>query len=135
MPYRSNGHLGDPFRERRATREEHLHASSNIRELATVALSEGNLVVASEACWGVVAHMLQAIAERHGLKHQRNRDFDDIVNWLVSETDDQDLRLSYSRAYRLHRNFYRIVLHEREVEDDARYAMDLVDRIREFADS
>lgn len=135
MSYGAHRHLGDPFRERRATREEHLDASSNIRVVAAVALSEGDLVVASEACWGAVAHMLQAIAERHGLEHQRNRDFDDIVNWLVGETDDHGLRFSYSRAYRLHRNFYRIVLDEREVRDDASYAMDLVDRIREFADA
>lgn len=135
MSYGSNWHQGDPFKERRATREEHLDASDNLREAAALALSNGNLVVASESCWGVVAHMLQAIAERHGLRHRTNLDFDDIVGWLVGETDDHGLRLSFVLAYRLHRNFYRIVLDEREVRDYASYAMDLVDRIREFADA
>ena len=135
MSYRANGHRGDPFKERRATLEEHLNASANLQETAAVALSDGNLVLASEACWGVVAHMLQAIAERHGLSHWSNRDLDDIVSWLVGKTNDHGLRFPFACAYTLHRNFYRIVLVEDEVQDNARYAMDLVDRIREFADS
>ena len=135
MPSAANGHHGDPFRERRATREEHLEASASLRNVASTSLREGDLVTVFESYWGVVAHMLQAIAERHNLSHRTNRDFDKIIGWLVEETDDYSLQFLHSCAYTLHRNFYRIVLDEQEIRDYARYAMDLVDRIREFADS
>ena len=135
MSFESNGHLGDPFMERRATLANHLDASISLTGTASDALGDGNLVFASEAYWGVVAHMLQAIAERHGLDHRSNRDFKEIVVWLVGETHDRDLLWLFARAYTLHRNFYRIVLDEQEIRDYALHAMDLVDRIREFADS
>lgn len=135
MSHESNGHYIDPFRERRATSADHLEASTSLKDTAVAAFRNGDLVIASEAYWGVVAHMLQAIAERHDLDHRSNQDFKEIVQWLVEKTDDRDLLWLFTLAYRLHRNFYRIVLDEREVQDYASYAIDLADRIREFADA
>ena len=135
LSYGTNGFRGDPFRERRATRLDHLEVSTDLRDTAAAALRIGDLVSASEAYWGVVAHMLQAIAERHGLTHRSNQDFKAIVQWLVGETNDRDLLRLFTHAYTLHRNFYRIVLDEREVKDYSKSATELVYRIREFADS
>lgn len=120
--------------ERRATREEHLDASARLRVVADASLLARDFIIASEAYWGTVAHMLQAIAERHGLRHWSNRDFGEIVDWLIGETSDSQLLFSFARVYMLHRNFYRIVLDEHEVQANARYAIELADGIRGFAD-
>lgn len=133
MSSSGNGRLSDPFKERRATREEHLDASESLRASADASLVVNDFVIASEAYWGAVAHILQAIAERNGLRHWSNRDFGEIVDWLIGETGDSQLLFSFARVYMLHRNFYRIVLDEHEVRAHARYAIDLADRIRGFA--
>ena len=135
MSSAGDGHRADPFKERRATREEHLEASSSLRAAAAASLKDRDFIIASEAYWGVVAHMLQAIAERQSLRHWSNRDFGEIIDWLIGETNDSQFLFLFARAYMLHRNFYRIVLDDHEVQDNARYAIALADGIRVFADA
>ena len=81
----SNGRrfLGE-FADRRATAEDHLEASDLLRQSARHAFDDGNLVLASEAYWGVAAHALQAVAERHGIKHSTNLDFKRAIEWLIT---------------------------------------------------
>ena len=125
-----------PFHDlagRRATPEQHIQASDYLRATAENALLTGDLVLASEAYWGVVAHMLQAIAERRGMRHISNLDFKVIKNWLIEETRNDDLDDWYFLTYRLHQNFYRIVMTRDEVEICSRLALALADAARPFA--
>ena len=91
------------------------------------------MVLASEAYWGIVAHALQAVAERNGIKHSTNLDFERINNWLISETRNGQLDYWYDMSYRLHRNFYRIVFKQEEIRDLSRHALALADEIRDYA--
>ena len=121
------------FAGRRATPEEHLQVSDLLRTAAVYNLRTGNLALASEAFWGVVAHILQAIAERHGIKHTTNRDFEVINDWLVAKTGNDQMRFWFRRAYRLHQNFYRIVMTIQDIDARAQYAIALADAARPFA--
>ena len=93
----------------------------------------GDLALASEAFWGMVAHMLQAVAERRGMKHETNLDFRDIKDWLARETGNDEARMWFSRTYELHRNFYRIIMTHSDIETRAQYALALADAARPFA--
>ena len=60
----------DEFEGRRATPEQHLTVSDSLRATGQNAVATGDLPLASEAYWGVVAHVFQAVAERHGIGTQ-----------------------------------------------------------------
>ena len=93
----------------------------------------GDLALASEAFWGIVAHILQAIAERRGIRHESNLDFRIIKDWLVAETQNHELNRLYFNAYQLHRNFYRIILRREDIEFWSKHAIALADAARPFA--
>ena len=121
------------FAGRRATPEQHLQASDLLRTVAARAFANGELVLVSEAIWGVVAHTLQAVAELHGLKHDTNLDFRHIKDWLVEETGDGQIHIWFLRAYELHQNFYRIQMTREDIESRYPHALELADAARPFA--
>ena len=123
----------DVFAIRQATPEQHLQTSDALRHTALLILASGDLALASEAYWGVVPHMLQAVAERHGIRHTTNRDFEVISNWLTNEIGNEQIRIWFRRSYRLHQNFYRIVMTREDIEIRAQYAIALADAARPFA--
>ena len=110
-----------------------MEASDLLRQSARQAIDDGNLVLASEAYWGVAAHALQAVAERHGIPHSTNLDFRTIIEWLVSGARSDDVVEWYRKSYDLHRNFYQIVMTQDDVRDHSHYALRLADQIRPFA--
>lgn len=133
MPPSSRRRYPEEFADRRATARDHLQASDSLREAARRAIDDGDLVLASEAYWGVVAHILQAVAETHGIPHSTNLDFERINNWLVAETHNEKLEGAFERSYRLHQNFYRIVLTQEEIRGYSHYALALADEVRDYA--
>ena len=120
------------FAGRRATPEQHLQESDSLRAAAERNLVTGDLALASEAYWGVVAHALQAIAERSGMKHDSNLDFRTIKDWLVNETKNDEIENWYRQTYWLHRNFYRITLTRTEIETWSPCALNIADAARPF---
>ena len=93
----------------------------------------GKFGLASEAYWGMVAHILQAIAEKRGMRHISNLDFRVIMDWLVAETGNEQLKIWFQRTYRLHQNFYRIIMTREEIEIRSQSAIALADAARPFA--
>ena len=81
----------------------------------------------------MVAHMLQAVAERHGLKHTTNLDFRTIKDWLIDKSGDATLDRLFFRTYQLHQNFYRIVMTIDDIEIRALQALALAAAARPFA--
>ena len=65
-----------------------------------------DLAQAGEKGWGAAAEMVKAIAAQRGLYHQSHRVLYEIVDALVRETGDQDLRRHFDIASALHINFY-----------------------------
>ena len=123
----------DMFAGRHATAEQHLQTSDSLRQAAERSLATGDLALASEAFWGITAHMLQGVAENHGMKHNSNLDFRVIKDWLVAKTQIVELDEWFERAYRLHQNFYRIVMSRADIQSWSKYAIYIADAARPFA--
>ena len=82
-----------------------VHAGRLIAQ-AEEELAREDRLQASEKAWGAVAHQLKAIAELRGWEYEDHSDTYDIIRRLVAETGDTEMRLLFSAAAALHRNFY-----------------------------
>ncbi len=69
-------------------------------------LADGDLPQASEKGWGAAAQMVKAAAEARGWPHQGHRQLYIVVDRLVAETGDRELRTLFHIAGSLHTNFY-----------------------------
>ena len=61
-------------------------------------LERDDLRQASEKGWGAAAEILKAVAAERGWAHQSHRALYGIVDTLVEETGDQDLRRQFATA-------------------------------------
>ncbi len=93
-------------------REANRHAerASTLMSHVDGRIEAGDRLQASEKLWGVVAHTLKEIAERHGWQNDDHRDLHHIASYLSSVSGDEDIRTGMMMANGFHRNFY---------EDDA----------------
>jgi len=73
---------------------------------ARQALTEGDLIQASEKGWGAAAQAVKAVAERRGWRHDSHRALFETVNRLTEETGDGAITTSFGVAQALHMNFY-----------------------------
>ena len=81
----------------------------------------------------MIAHILKAVAEIHGLKHQTNLDFRDIKDWLIGKTREQQIQIWFLHSYQLHQNFYRILMTQEEIDERFESVMALAEIARPFA--
>ena len=69
-------------------------------------LGEGDSRQASEKGWGAAAQMIKAVASSRGWKHHNHAALYRVIDRLVKETRDDDIRSRFSTANALHQNFY-----------------------------
>ena len=69
-------------------------------------LEAGDLEQASEKGWGAAALMVKAVAEQRGIPHRKHGFLFTLVEDLVDETGDAELRRLFDSANALHTNFY-----------------------------
>ncbi len=93
-------------------------------------LANGDRLQASEKAWGAVAHRLKSIAERRGWQYTTHSQVYGIVDRLTRETGDPNLRLLFSVASGLHRNYYIDAV----PLDALRYEIDKVEELLEMLD-
>lgn len=75
-------------------------------EQASIELANGDLYQASEKGWGAAAQIVKAVASQRGWEHSTHSDLFSIVDRLVKETGNDDLRTEFGLANQLHKNFY-----------------------------
>ena len=92
----------------------------------------GELVQAGEKLWGAICALLNAIGELRRLPHYSHRDYVDIVEILVRETEDLELARLFASAERLHANFYHGFLSRPSFEAHREDALKLVGKLREL---
>ena len=73
---------------------------------ASEELAKGDLCQASEKGWGAAAEMVKAVAAVRGWDHGGHRELFSVVDRLVAETRDEDIRSQFLMAGQLHTNFY-----------------------------
>ena len=79
-------------------------------------LGQGDLVQASEKCWGAAACVLKAIAERRAWRHQSHSLLYDISSQIADEQSRPELRDMFVEANSMHQNFYEDWMPEEVVE-------------------
>lgn len=112
-----------------ATWQEHLGISLRFRDQGFAEIESGDLLQGSEKLWGSAAHAVKAAAEQRGWKHNGHAHLFTVVNDLVSETGDRQLKVAFQSASRLHLNFYENILARDEIDGHARNVSSLVDKL------
>ena len=105
--------------------QEYNATSQEFLTKARTALAQDYLLQASEKGWGAAALAVKGLAQRRGWAHQGHRELFGVVNRLVHETGDAELRNLFDIANSLHINFYENWMPGEWVEDR-------VGRIEEF---
>jgi len=68
--------------------------------------NKGDIVQSSEKLWGAVTSLLNIIGEVKKVPHYTHRDYWEIMNIIVRETNDYELNELLALAEKLHANFY-----------------------------
>ena len=97
-------------------------------------LAEDDLLQASEKGWGATAEMVKGIAQSRGLPHEGHRELWRIVNRLVAETGDREIRTVFGLADSLHTNFYEGWLPQETVEDYLSQVTELLRKLENLPD-
>ena len=85
---------------------EYRIASRQLLAQGFTELASGDARQASEKGWGAAAQMLKAVAEQRGWQHNSHGALYRVVDRLVQETGDRDIRTLFGAASGLHTNFY-----------------------------
>jgi hypothetical protein len=105
--------------------DEYVLTSRELLAKAEEALSQNDLLQASEKGWGAAAHMVKGVAEKRGWRHDGHRELYQVVTRLAQETSDSELGVLFSVAKALHSNFYEHWMTKEVIEED-------LARVREF---
>ena len=92
-------------------------------------LAEGDSRQASEKGWGAAAQMIKAVAAARGWRHDNHASLYTVINRLVRETGDDDIRNRFGVASALHQNFYENWGDSEYVAGGLRDVLDLLDRL------
>lgn len=97
---------------------EHTDTSRRFIEQAVTEHANGDLLQASEKTWGAAAHAVKAIAERRGWRHDSHRRLFVVIDMIISETGQREIRKLFQAANNSHKNFYEGRMDSRDVEDN-----------------
>lgn len=108
----------------------HVDTASQFLAKARIYLAEEDLLQASEKGWGAAARMVKAVAETRGWPHHGHYELWRVIDRLVDETGDEELRTIFKLASGLHINFYEGWLAREAIEQDLPQIDDLVERLQ-----
>jgi len=88
------------------TTQTYQQAAGELLEQGLNELAAGDVRQASEKGWGAAAQMVKSVAELRGWTHNNHGALYAVVDRLVRDTGDQDIRRLFGVASSLHVNFY-----------------------------
>ena len=92
-------------------------------------LAADDLLQASEKAWGAAAQAVKSVAETRGWPHNGHGQLFQVIDRLVAETGDEDLRTAFGLAGALHTNFYEGWLGREAVEAHLSHVAGLVEKL------
>lgn len=108
----------------------YLELSQKLLQEAEISLSQGDYLQASEKLWGAAAHLVKAIAEKRGWRHDGHADLFRAVSRLVDETGDETIDTLFRIANQLHTNFYENWLPPEAVIRASKEVKRLIEKLR-----
>lgn len=95
-------------------------------------LKRGDYHNASEKLWGTAAHIVKAVAEKRGWKHSNHTELFKVVDRIVGETGDKDLRILFRTASALHQNFYENWMTQEFVKDSTQDIENFIKKMKGY---
>ena len=92
-------------------------------------LAQNDLLQASEKGWGAAALRVKSVAERRRWRHTSHDDLRVVINQLVAQTGDTQLKIFFESAGALHQNFYEGRMTRRRVRNQLRQVAELLRRL------
>lgn len=81
-------------------------------------LAAGDPEQASEKAWGAAATIMKAFADRTGESYERHSDVYAVINAVVRESGDPEMREMFKTAAYLHTNFYEDSMTAEDIDKD-----------------
>ena len=97
--------------------EHHTDTARDFVAKARAHLAADDLLQASKNGWDAASLMVEAVAEERGWSHEGQRQLWQVLERLVDETGDKDIRREFGLADVLRVNFYDDFLPREFVED------------------
>ena len=94
----------------------HREASRRLITQARADLQAADLLQASEKGWSAAAQAVKSVAETRGWPHNGHGLLFQVIDRLVAETGDEDIRTAFGLAGALHTNFYEDWLGRESIE-------------------
>ena len=110
-------------------------ASGKFMAQAHTELAAGDLAQASEKGWAAAAQMTKAIAAQRSLPHTAHWHLQRVIDQLVAETGDRDIRTWFRAAHTLHINFYENTETAVSVTEGLEDVARLLDKLRPILES
>lgn len=108
---------------------QHVLTSRNMLAKAEEALVQDDLIQASEKLWGATAHMVKSVAQRRRWRHGGHRELFLVIDRLVEETGDRELRTLFDVANSLHSNFYENWMSRDWIEDRVQHIRNFLEKL------
>lgn len=109
--------------------EEYSQTGREFLRKAEEALTQDDLLQASEKGWGAAAQMVKGLAQRNGWPHYGHRELYQAVNRLEQETGDSEFRVLFNAASALHSNFYEHWMPREMVTGNLRQVREFLDKL------
>ncbi len=107
----------------------HREASRRLIAQARDYLAADDLMQASEKGWGAAAQAVKSVAETRGWPHNGHGLLFQVIDRLVAEIGDEDIRIAFGLAGALHTNFYEGWLGRETVESYISQVAGLVEKL------
>ncbi len=96
---------------------------------------ENDIVQASEKYWGAITALLNIIGELKNVSHFSHSDYWDIMEMIISETQDDEMRRLLATVEKMHANYYHNFIRKENFPSYVKDAESLIRKLIEYIGS
>ena len=91
-----------------------------------------DIVQACEKYWGAITSLLNIIGELRNINHYSHSDYWEIMEMIISETKDDEIRRLFATAEKMHVNYYHNFIKKTNFPNCIRDAEKLIQKIIDY---
>ena len=93
---------------------------------------KGDIVQAGEKYWGAITALLNIVGELKNVSHYSHSDYWDIMEMIIAETQDDEIRRLFATAEKMHANYYHGFIRKENFPSYTKDAEKLIQKIIEY---